>query len=258
SVEDSMSMVHLSSGINAPASDALLSEPAIVARLAQATLGARSKIDWMGLVEDYDRIRDLIAMTFDDFHDFNARVRVPGGFRLSNAARERVWDTANGKASFIPAAVPLDNPIHRARRAQGGQPVFTLSTLRSHDQYNTTVYGLDDRYRGVFGERRVLFIHRDDIAALGMSAGDRVDLESLHDDGVRRVAPSFLLVEYDIPRGCLAAYYPETNPLVPLSSYADESRTPTSKSVPVVITPHLAATGERAPRHRDIPASVVR
>ena len=254
-VEDSMSMVHMSAGIRPPASDTLLSEPAIVARLAQATLGARSKLDWAWLVEDYDRIRDLIAQLFDDFHDFNARVRVPGGFRLSNGARERRWDTTSGKAAFVAAAVPVDNPIHRARSASA-QPVFTLATMRSHDQYNTTVYGLDDRYRSVFGERRVLFIHRDDIAALGLHAGDWVDLESLHDDGVRRQARRFLLVEYDIPRGCLAAYYPETNPLVPLSSYADGSRTPTSKSIPVIVTAHVA--GSQGMRQRDIPAAVVR
>ncbi len=260
-VEDSMSMVHLSAGIRPPASDTLLSEPMIVARLARATLGARSRVDWLRLVEDYDRIRDLIARVFDDFHDFNARVRVPGGFRLSNGARDRRWDTPSGRAAFVPAAVPVDDPIHRARAARGepgtasAQPVFLLATMRSHDQYNTTVYGLDDRYRGVFGERRVLFIHREDIAALGMRAGDRVDLESLCDDGVRRQAKRFLLVEYAIPRGCLAAYYPETNPLVPLSSHAEGSRTPTSKSVPVVLSPHRP--GSAMPRQRDIPSAVV-
>ncbi|HBK46528.1 MAG TPA: CbbBc protein [Xanthomonadaceae bacterium] len=256
-VEDSMSMVHLSSGINPPASEQLLSEPAIIAQMAAATLGERSRIPWLWLVGDYDRIRDLIARTFDDFHDFNTRVRVPGGFRLSNTARDRVWVTPTGKANFIVAAVPTDNPIHRARRAYGAQPVFTLATTRSHDQYNTTVYGLNDRYRGVFGERRVLFINADDIEALGMKAGDWVDLESLCDDGVRRTAKRFMLVEYNIPRGCLTAYYPETNPLVPLSSFADESRTPTSKSVPVVLTPHLADAVAAAPRQRDIPSVVV-
>ncbi|MEN1971060.1 FdhF/YdeP family oxidoreductase [Luteimonas sp. MJ204] len=253
-VEDSMSMVHLSAGIHAPASDTLLSEPVIVARLAQATLGARSNIDWARLVEDYDRIRDLIARVFDDFSDFNARVRVPGGFRLSNGARDRIWATDTGKARFIAAAVPVDTPVHRARGTRGTQPVFTLTTIRSHDQYNTTVYGLDDRYRGVFGERRVLFINPLDIRALDMKAGDRVDLESLGEDGVRRQVKHFLLVEYDIPRGCLAAYYPETNPLVPRSSFADESRTPTSKSVPVVVTAHLPDPS--APRQRDIPATL--
>ena len=254
-VEDSMSMVHLSSGINAPASDALLSEPAIVARLARATLGARSQIPWLWLIEDYGRIRDLIAKTFEDFHDFNQRLRVPGGFRLSNSARDRVWHTPSGKAGFIAAKVPTDNPIHRARRRHATRQVFTLATTRSHDQYNTTVYGLNDRYRGVFGERRVLFINAGDIAALGMKAGDWADLESLCEDGVKRVARRFLLVEYDIPQGCLAAYYPETNPLVPLSSFADESRTPTSKSVPVIVTPHVP-DATRAAHSRDIPALV--
>lgn len=257
-VEDSMSMVHLSSGINPPASDTLLSEPAIVAHLAHATLGTRSKIDWLGVIEDYDRIRDMIAMTFDEFHDFNTRVRVAGGFRLPNTARDREWATPSGKAAFVACAVPTDNPIHRARRMRGTRPVFTLATIRSHDQYNTTIYGLDDRYRGVFGERRVLFAHADDIAALDMKAGDRVDLESLCEDGVRRQARGFLLVGYNIPRGCLAAYYPETNPLVPLSSLADESRTPTSKSVPVIVTPHAAGVATQMPRQRDIPAAVVR
>ncbi|WP_045738464.1 FdhF/YdeP family oxidoreductase [Xanthomonas sp. MUS 060] len=248
SVEDSMSMVHLSAGINPPASPHLLSEVAIVARLAEATLGTRSAIRWRWLAADYDRIRDLIAQVFDDFADFNVRVRVPGGFCLSNSARERVWETPERRAVFKVQAVPTDHPIHRARRARPGQPVFTLATTRSHDQYNTTVYGLDDRYRGVFGERRVVFIHAADMAELGLQAGDWVDLESVCEDGVRRQAKRFMLVAYNIPRGCLAAYYPETNPLVPLSSFADEARTPTSKSIPVVVTPHVADPVAAAPR----------
>jgi molybdopterin-dependent oxidoreductase alpha subunit len=253
-VEDSMSMVHLSSGINAPASPDLLSEPAIVARLAEATLGTGGNVPWRWLVEDYDRIRDLIARVFDDFHDFNARVRVPGGFRLPNAARDRVWQTSAGRASFLRHPIPVDTALHRAR-AGHREPVFNLATVRSHDQYNTTIYGLNDRYRGVFGERRVLFAHANDIAALGLAAGDRVDLESLGEDGVRRVAKHFLLVEYAIPRGCLAAYYPETNALVPLSSFADGARTPTSKSIPVLVHPHAPGAGPTAPR--DIPVDVV-
>src|SRR5690606_11101986 len=142
--------------INAPASGELQSEPAIVARLAEGTLSERSRMPWRGLVADYDRSRDLIAAMFDDFHEFNQRVRVPGGFRLPSSAGERRWKTASGRASFLAHRVPTDLPIHRARAAQD-RPVFTLSTVRSHDQYNTTIYGLDDRYRGVFGERRVLF-----------------------------------------------------------------------------------------------------
>ncbi|CBA16586.1 FdhF/YdeP family oxidoreductase [Xanthomonas albilineans] len=255
SVEDSMSMVHLSAGINPPASPHLLSEVAIVARLAEATLGARSTIRWRWLAADYDRIRDLIAQVFDDFADFNVRVRVPGGFCLSNTAGDRVWETPERRAVFKVQAVPTDHPIHRARRARSGQPVFTLATTRSHDQYNTTIYGLDDRYRGVFGERRVVFIHAADIAELGLQAGDWVDLESLCEDGVRRQAKRFMLVAYNIPRGCLAAYYPESNPLVPLSSFADEARTPTSKSIPVVVTPHVP---ESAAAPRDIGVALVR
>lgn len=239
-VEDSMSMVHLSSGINPPAAPNLLSEVEIVARLAQATLKERSKTPWSWLIADYSRIRDKIAAVFDDFTDFNQRVGVPGGFHLRNTAAERVWLTATGKANFNSHAVPTDLPIHIARKDRGSL-VFNLATMRSHDQYNTTIYGMNDRYRGVFGERRVLFINQDDIAALGMNAGDWVDLESLCDDGIRRQVRRFMLVEYNIPQGCLAAYFPETNGLVPLSSFADRARTPTSKSIPVVISPHEQA-----------------
>ncbi|MFZ6766057.1 FdhF/YdeP family oxidoreductase [Undibacterium sp. Di26W] len=240
-VEDSMSMVHLSSGINPPAAPGLLSETMIVTRLAQATLKQRSKTPWAWLAADYSRIRDKIAAVFDDFADFNTRVSVPGGFHLRNTAAERVWVTASGKANFNAHAVPVDLPIHQARKNQQS-PVFNLATMRSHDQYNTTIYGMNDRYRGVFGERRVLFINKEDIQELGMQAGDWVDLESLCDDKTRRQAKRFMLVEYNIPRACLAAYFPETNGLVPLSSFADHARTPTSKSIPVMITAHNTHT----------------
>ena len=250
-VEDSMSMVHLSAGINQPASPELLSEPAIVARLAQATLGKRSDTPWRWLVEDYDRIRDQIARVFEDFHDFNGRVRVPGGFRLTNTAALRQWKTATGKANFFAHGLAEDNPLPAMSDAR----VFTLTTVRSHDQYNTTLYGLNDRYRGVHNERRVLFANAEDIAQLGFNAGERVDIESLHHDGVRRTVRGFLLAAYDIPRGCLAAYYPETNPLVPLDSYAIDARTPTSKAIPVILHAHDAAQAVAQPR--DIPAMLV-
>jgi molybdopterin-dependent oxidoreductase alpha subunit len=250
-VEDSMSMVHLSAGINAPASTELLSEPAIVARLAQATLGKRSDTPWRWLVEDYDRIRDQIARVFEDFHDFNRRVRVPGGFRLTNTAALRQWKTATGKANFIAHGLAEDEPPPNANDAR----VFTLTTVRSHDQYNTTIYGLQDRYRGVHGERRVLFANANDIAALGFAAGDRVDIESLHHDGVRRIVHGFLLAAYDIPRGCLAAYYPETNPLVPLDSFAIDARTPSSKAIQVILHAHDPAHASAQPR--DIAATLV-
>ena len=243
-VEDSMSMVHISAGINPPASPLLLSEPAIVARLATATLGARSQVQWMWVIEDYRRIRDLIGKVFPDFRDFNARVAEPGGFRLYNGASERVWLTDSGKASFEVHPIPRDTPVHRARRRMKDTVVFTLQTTRSHDQYNTTIYGHDDRYRGVFGQRRVLFINRDDIRALGMKDGDWVDIHTVWDDGQDRRADRFRLVSYDIPRGNLAAYYPETNPLVPLSSVALNAGTPTSKSIPVLLMPHVAGQDE--------------
>lgn len=239
-VEDSMSMVHLSSGMNAPASEHLLSEPMIVARLAAATLKGRSKTPWLWLVEDYARIRDKIAAVLPDFHDFNERVRQPGGFRLRNTPSERVWTTPTGKANFIPFKLPSDTHLHQAQRQAQRQArdavVFTLATVRSHDQYNTTIYGMDDRYRGVWGHRRVVFIHREDLKAIGMKAGDWVDITSLWSDGQQRRAEKFVLIEYDIPRGCLASYFPETNALVPLHSVAVGAGTPTSKSIPVVLS----------------------
>lgn len=250
-VEDSMSMVHISVGINPPASEHLLSEPAIVARLAAATLGARSNVPWLWLVEDYARIRDQIEKVFPDFKDFNRRVAVPGGFRLRNTASERVWATASGKASFHAHAVPRDTPSHIARERYKDAVVFTLLTTRSHDQYNTTIYGMDDRYRGVYGQRRVVFINDKDIRALGMQDGDWVDIQTVWSDGQERRAERFKLVAYAIPRGNLAAYYPETNPLVPLSAVADTAGTPTSKSIPVLLLPHVpggaALAGAEAP-----------
>jgi molybdopterin-dependent oxidoreductase alpha subunit len=234
-VEDSMSMVHISFGINQPASPELMSEIAIVAHMAQATLGS-DKVDWLARVANYALIRDDIEKVFDDFHDYNARVARPGGFHLKVASREREWVTPSAKAQFVVHAVDRDTPIHRAR-AVHGKRLLTMMTTRSHDQYNTTIYGLDDRYRGVFGLRRVVFINKEDLAMLGFKAGDTVDVTSVWDDGVQRRADGFLLVEYDIPRGCVGAYYPETNPLVPLASVAIGAGTPTSKSIPVLLHP---------------------
>jgi molybdopterin-dependent oxidoreductase alpha subunit len=250
SVEDSMSMVHLSAGMNAPASDQLLSEPAIVARLAEATLAGRSDTPWRWLVADNDRIRDHEARVFDEFRDFNARVHVRGGFHLGNAAARREWKTEGGKARFIAHDPAADDALPEVPDAR----ILTLTTVRSHDQYNTTIYGLQDRYRGVHNQRRVVFANAADIAALGFEAGGAVDIESLHGDGVRRRVHGFVLVPYDIPVGCLAAYYPETNPLVPLDSFAERARTPTSKAIPVVLHPHDASI---AGHPRDIPAAVI-
>jgi molybdopterin-dependent oxidoreductase alpha subunit len=235
-VEDSMSMVHISFGLNKPASPDLLSEIAIVSRMAEATLGARHRLKWRAYRDDYALIRDDIEKVFDDFYDYNARVARPGGFHLKVASREREWATASGKAQFVPHKVALDTPIRRAR-AQHGERLLVMMTTRSHDQYNTTIYALDDRYRGVFGMRRVIFINQQDIDMLGMKDGDWVNVQSVWDDGVERRADGFMLVAYDIPRGCIGAYYPETNPLVPLGSVADGAGTPTSKSIPVLLTP---------------------
>lgn len=226
-VEDSMSMVHVSTGMNPPASAQLLSEPAIVARLAEAVLPA-SKTPWRWLVEDYDRIRERIARVIDGFEDFNARVRQPGGFHLGNAAAQRRWLTATGRARFFVHALPEVKPVEPG--------LMTLMTIRSHDQYNTTIYGLEDRYRGVSGGRRVCFISAGDLKRLGFEAGQWVDLVSVWHDG-ERVARRFSLVEYDIPAGCLAAYYPETNALVPLDHHAERARTPASKAIPVRLRP---------------------
>ena len=224
-VEDSMSMVHLSEGMNPPASERLLSEPAIVARLAVATL-PRSRTPWLDLIADYDRIRERIADVVDGFADFNKRVRERGGFHLHHPARERAFHTTDGKAGFHVHA------LNAAVDAESTAPTLRLTTLRSHDQYNTTIYGLDDRYRGVRGYRRVCFISRSDLERLGYRAGEWVDITSVWHDG-ERSANGFLLVEYDIPPGCLASYYPETNGLVPLDSHAERARTPTSKSIAV-------------------------
>ena len=191
-----------------------------------------SRTPWLWYVEDYSRIRSDIEKVLPDFANFNERIKVPGGFRLPVPSAERIWKTESGKATFMTHAIPRDLPIHKARKLHGDE-VFNLMTTRSHDQYNTTIYGMDDRYRGIFGERRVVFINREDLAAKNLKAGDWVDLISIWDDGLTRRADKFMLVEYDIPRGCLGGYYPETNNLVPLDSVADFSHTPTSKSVAV-------------------------
>ncbi|WP_018044877.1 FdhF/YdeP family oxidoreductase [Methylobacterium sp. 88A] len=230
-VEDSMSMVHGSGGINKPASPELRSEIAIIAGMAAATVGS-DKVDWAALADDYDGIRALIERTIPGFAGYNARVRRPRGFMLRNLAAERNFETVNGKANFSADALP-EATEHQQARAMGD--TFVLQTFRSHDQYNTTVYGLDDRYRGVYGERQVLFAHPDDLAEIRAVAGDRVDIVGTHDDGVVRVAEGFRLVPFDMPRGSLAGYYPELNVLVPLSSFGKESDTPTSKSVMVSI-----------------------
>ena len=231
-VENSMSVVHRSEGVLSPASAKLRSEVAIVCGLAQAVLGSRSQVPWRTLCEHYDRIRDEIEATVPDFADFNRRVRNEHGFVLPNAARERRFSTPQGKARFTVGAIPRHD-------LSAGQ--LLMMTIRSHDQFNTTVYGLHDRYRGVFGGRRVLFMNEEDMRERGLSAGQRVDLTS-HFADERRVARQFVVTPYPIPRGCTATYFPEANVLVPATSWADKSRTPTSKSVVITVAPSQMET----------------
>ncbi|MEE7447418.1 CbbBc protein [Methylobacterium radiotolerans] len=236
-VEDSMSMVHGSGGINKPASKELRSEIAIIVGMAQATVGSAA-IDWAGFAADYDRIREAIAATIPGFTGYNSRVRKPRGFMLRNLAAERVFDTASGRANFSADALPAETDHQAARKTRD---TYVLQTFRSHDQYNTTIYGLDDRYRGVYGERRVVFAHPDDLAEIRDRLGERVDILGTHDDGITRRAEDFRLVPFDMPRGSLAGYYPELNVLVPLSTFGEKSDTPTSKSVLVTLQARAAA-----------------
>ncbi|MBE7927402.1 FdhF/YdeP family oxidoreductase [Pseudomonas saudiphocaensis] len=237
-VEDSFSMIHASWGQLEPLSPLMRSEPAIVAGMAAATLSTRP-VDWLWLAQDYARIRDLIAATIPGFADFNQRLQQPGGFYLGNAAACREWKTPSGRAEFKAHPLPADVLPARARRS--GSPDLILQTMRSHDQYNTTLYGLDDRYRGVRGMRKVVFVNPDDIRRLGLAAGQQVDLVSLWDDGIERRVSGFTVLAYDTPPGQAAAYYPETNPLVPLESTGLQSYTPTSKSIAVKIMPTSGA-----------------
>ena len=224
-VEDSMGLVHASRGRLDPASEALLSEVAIVARLARTVLGAEHSVPWEYLAADYDRIRERIERVVPGFDQFNTRIRRGSGFALPHAPRDsRTFPTATGKANFT--ANDFEAPVVPQGR-------LLLQTVRSHDQYNTTIYGLDDRYRGIHAGRRVVFVNPDDLKALGIKDGAVVDLVSEWTDGTERRAEAFRVVEYDTARGCAAAYFPETNVLVPLDSTAEVSNTPTSKAIVV-------------------------
>ncbi|GGJ04767.1 FdhF/YdeP family oxidoreductase [Neoroseomonas lacus] len=239
SVEDSMSMVHASRGMNRPASEHLRSEPAIVAGIARATLGKRSVVDWEGMVADYDRIRDAIEAVFPIFQGYNDRIRVPGGFHLTSMARERIWATPSGKANLL-----LYDGLSEDPDPEDAE-ILWLTSVRSHDQYNTTIYSMSDRYRGVFGRRDVLFISEAEIARRGLSPGDRVDLVTESSDGIERAVHGFELVPYAFPDRSCAAYYPETNPLVPLGAYDPMSFTPSYKGIPIRIRRAQPATEVR-------------
>jgi molybdopterin-dependent oxidoreductase alpha subunit len=240
-VEDSMSMVHASAGRNQPASQHLLSEPAIVAGMARAVLGERTVVDWNGFVSNYDRIRDAIEDVFPIFQGYNARIRIPGGFHLVSTARERIWATASGKANFLVfdglGEDPRDNP-----------DTLWLSTIRSHDQYNTTLYSMSDRYRGVYGQRDVIFLNQHEMDKRGLAEGDRVDLMTFSTDGIERRVRHFRVIGYSFPDGCCAAYYPETNPLVPLYAHDPLSFTPSSKGVPIRVVRSVSPAGHASLR----------
>jgi len=228
-VEDSMSMVHASAGRNRPASEHLLSEPAIVAGMARATLGDRSVVDWERFISNYDHVRDAIEDVLPIFQSYNERIRLPGGFHLVSTARERIWATPSGKAHFL-----LYDGLGEDAR-EDDLEVLWLSTIRSHDQYNTTIYSNSDRYRGVYGQRDVVFINQSELDKRGLMDGDRVDLVTLSSDGIERRVRNFRAVGYSFPDGCCAAYYPEANPLVPLYAYDPVSFTPSSKGIPIRI-----------------------
>jgi anaerobic selenocysteine-containing dehydrogenase len=211
----------MSKGNLKPVSGHLLSEPTIVCRLAQETLGPKSRVNWERYSQHYDHIREDIEKVIPGFNNYNERVRHPGGFYLPNGAREGRFDTKTGKAHFNVANVTTQ---------QLAADEFMMMTIRSHDQFNTTIYGLDDRYRGIYQERRVILMNIKDIVAAGLQPGDVVDLYNEF-GGTERVVHKFIVVEYNIPEKCTATYFPETNALVPLNSVADKSNTPTSKLV---------------------------
>jgi molybdopterin-dependent oxidoreductase alpha subunit len=232
-VEDSMSVIHASRGRLRPASPLLRSEVRIICELAARTLGDRVTVPWERFADDYDLVRERFERVVPDCERYRERVATPGGFVLAHNVRDRRrFDTTTGKANFTVNELTVLRPPPRR---------LILQTLRSHDQFNTTIYGLDDRYRGIEGGRHVVFVSPPDLTDLGLADGQFVDLVSEWDDGVTRRATGFRVVSYPTARGCAAAYYPETNVLVPLESTADMSNQPTSKSIVVRLEPRNAA-----------------
>ncbi|NDV51137.1 FdhF/YdeP family oxidoreductase [Salipiger sp. PrR003] len=231
SMEDTFSHIYGSLGGAEPPSETVRSELAIVAGMAKATLPENPKLDWEGWTENYDLVRDLIAQTFpDDFADFNERLMQPGGFYRGNPARDRIWHTESGKAGFTEPTT-----LSALGEAPTGTEVMTLITLRSNDQFNTTIYGFSDRLRGLSGGREIVMINRREMERLGLSEGQKVALVTAVDDGVARRVEDFRITPYDLPDGCIAGYYPELNPLVPLTYHEKNSQTPAYKGTPVRI-----------------------
>jgi molybdopterin-dependent oxidoreductase alpha subunit len=225
-VEDTLGVVSSSRGVLTPVSEDVKSEVAIIAGIAEATVSGKGDVKWTNFL-DYDEIRDRASRVVAGFEKFNERVRAPDGFYAPVAAKERRFDTATGKANFTV------NPI---RPLQLAADQFLMMTIRSHDQFNTTIYGLDDRYRGIHGGRRVIFMNRDDMAEAGLQDRQLVNLTS-HFQAEHRTVRDFRVIPYDIPRRCAATYYPETNPLVALGSVAEISNTPASKSIVITVEP---------------------
>jgi formate dehydrogenase major subunit len=226
-IEDSMSNVTASRGVLEPASSQLMPEVEIVCRMARATL-PQSKVPWESYIEDYDLIREKIAEVYPlIFHDFAQRIRNPKGFHLDVAPRRRVWRTPNGKANFLlMPGLDVDAPVADAS-------ALRLATVRSHDQFNTTIYSYNDRYRGVYNDRMVVFMNPQDRIARGLAPQARVTLETISDDGVQRRLEGLTVLDYPMPLGSVAGYFPELNPLLPLSHYDKISGTPAAKSIPV-------------------------
>lgn len=225
SVENSMGVVHSSEGILPPFSEQLKSEPAIIAGIAKATLKDKSTADWNHLIEDYDHVRDAIEAVIPGFDNYNERVRERGGFYLPNSAREQKFTTQSGKAHFTLNKVP---------QTALKNDEYIMMTIRSHDQFNTTIYGLDDRYRGIYNGRRIVMMNEKDIKSANLKQGDMVNLVGTY-QGQERRAPSFMVVAYPIPERCVATYFPEANVLVPIDSYEKTSKTPASKKVIIQI-----------------------
>jgi molybdopterin-dependent oxidoreductase alpha subunit len=229
STENTMLQVQMSKGIFEPLSEHLRSEPWIIAQLAKAVLGEKTTVQWDAMVSDYDRIREAISRVVAGGENYNEKIRQPGGFYMPNPPREGTFPNKTGKALFKRSEL---------RRVELKDGELLMTTIRAHDQFNTTVYEHNDRYRGIKGSRRVIFMNENDIAERNLQNGQVVDLTSYFEDGERR-AEKFIVVPYPIPRKCAATYFPETNVLVPVTSTAEKSNCPTSKLTIITVAPHL-------------------
>jgi molybdopterin-dependent oxidoreductase alpha subunit len=230
SMEDSTACIHGSRGVRSPASKHLISEVDFIVRLADAVLEPNPNVPWRAWNDDYSLIRRSIAETYPEvFHDYERRMWQPGGFHRVLPARNRVWKTKTGKANII-TPKGLDEDLDMP---EVGHDALRLITLRSNDQFNTTVYGYSDRFRGIHGTRMVILMNRDDADRLGLAEGEFVEMETVSKDGIKRAMSGFRVIHYDIPVGCVGAYYPEANALLPIWHHAAGSKTPAAKSIPV-------------------------